>query len=326
MLERPGVGWGGETGFSWGGIKCATLGIRSAGLPSPPSHTLVSATSHFLLCLGGVFQEGTSAGFQKGKNRRVSHGQWDFHAPRQRLSRIRLQRQRRTRPPRPPRPPARGPLTSSAWPSSRSKVTTHTHSSQAEKRAQGVPGARVPEDGAPRRPRARCCPAPAPWSITAATGTAQRCSGNGRRRCRGNRPAAAARARQHRAAEQSSGRRGPERPRRDLARPWRLEERRAAERLRDHQRDAPARARAARPPPGGETSGGRSDRRGRAWAGSRPRGPWCVPAWSSRASVLPGRVSSLPSSRSAGCPGLPRVLSPWSPPGVRFCRGSVCDL
>ena len=46
--------------------------------------------------------------------------------------------------------PARGPLTSSAWPSSRSKVTTHTHSSQAEKRAQGVPGARIPDDGAPR--------------------------------------------------------------------------------------------------------------------------------------------------------------------------------
>lgn len=146
--------------------------------------------------------------------------------------------------------PARGPLTSSAWPSSRSKVTTHTHSSQAEKRAQGVPGARIPDDGAPRRPRARCgpapAPAPAPRSIASATGTAQRCPGNGPRRCPGNRPAAAARARPHRAAEQSSGHRGPERPRRDLARPWRLEERRAAERLQDDQRDAPAWARAAR--------------------------------------------------------------------------------
>lgn len=39
-------------------------------------------------------------------------------------------------------------LTSSAWPSSRSKVTTHTHSSQAEKRAQGTAEARAarPED------------------------------------------------------------------------------------------------------------------------------------------------------------------------------------
>lgn len=72
---------------------------------------------------------------------------------------------------RPPPPP---PLTSSAWPSSRSKVTTHTHSSQAEKRAQGVTGARAPEDGASRRSRSGRGPAPDCASIaeTAAAGSA----------------------------------------------------------------------------------------------------------------------------------------------------------
>lgn len=51
------------------------------------------------------------------------------------------------------------PLTSSACPSSRSKVTTHTHSSQAEKRAQGGAAARAPEDRTPRRSRGRRGPA-----------------------------------------------------------------------------------------------------------------------------------------------------------------------
>ena len=69
-----------------------------------------------------------------------------------------------------------------------------------------------------------------------------------------------------------------------------------------------------RPEPGGGTSGGRSDRGSRARAGAPPRGARRVPVWLSRASPLPGRVSSLLTSHSTGCPG------------VRICRGSVCDL
>lgn len=75
-------------------------------------------------------------------------------------------------------------LTSSAWPSSRSKVTTHTHSSQAEKRAQGISAVPVraarPEDVdpvAPSPPPACRGPGPTGTSMVAAPavpGTLQR--------------------------------------------------------------------------------------------------------------------------------------------------------
>lgn len=116
-------------------------------------------------------------------------------------------------PRRPRRRPSAAPLTSSAWPSSRSKVTTHTHSSQAEKRAQGAAAARAPGDAAPRRPRARRGPARDSASMAAGTAPAARCRGNRSEALPGEQPGGGGLGTgRDRAAEQSSGRLRPEVP------------------------------------------------------------------------------------------------------------------
>ena len=159
-------------------------------------------------------------------------------------------RQRKARPAA--RPPA--PLTSSAWPSSRSKVTTHTHSSQAEKRAQGAAAARAPGDASPKRPRPRRGPAPDSESMAAGTAPAERCRGNGSETLPGELlEGGGLGAGRDSAAEQSSGRRGLEGPCRGLRTPggrrsvvWRSD----AESTREKGPRGPE-----RPEPGGGTSG-----------------------------------------------------------------------
>lgn len=95
-------------------------------------------------------------------------------------------------PPGPPQLPGRAApapprlLTSSAWPSSKSEVTTHTHSNQAEKRAQGAAGARAWEDGALRWSRALLDSGRDSASMAARSGRQRVARGTAPRRCRGN--------------------------------------------------------------------------------------------------------------------------------------------
>lgn len=104
----------------------------------------------------GTFQEMTGAGFGGG----TGHLRCPPDStPRAEDSRLPYDPPTRACPAPPSSKPRRAPLTSSAWPSSKSKVTTHTHSSQAEKRVQGAAKACVPEDDTPRRPRAGRGPA-----------------------------------------------------------------------------------------------------------------------------------------------------------------------
>lgn len=155
--------WGDKTGFYPGRVESISLVCKVQG-----SHLLHPHGSLAFLSFAAesTFQEVTGVGFRrKDGPPRVSARMYLKWRELSTAPRAPAQRPPPDNSFWPPRPAG---LTSSAWPSSRSKVTTHTHSSQAEKRAQGTAGARVPVDCAPRRPRARRGPARDRESMAAA--------------------------------------------------------------------------------------------------------------------------------------------------------------